>query len=83
MEKKEKRSGAKINVPGRYSLITLIGNSEISIEGLRGILDYDSELLRINTVSGIVALTGCKLTIEAMTPEEVYIKGKITSVEFI
>lgn len=83
MEKKEKRSGTKINVPGRYSLITLIGNSEISIEGLRGILDYDSELLRINTVSGIVALTGCNLTIEAMTPEEVYIKGKITSVEFI
>ncbi len=83
MEKKEKLSELKKNVLGRYSLITLTGNSEILIEGLRGILDYDCDTLRVNTVSGIVAVTGSGLTIEGLTAEEVSLKGRIVSVEFM
>lgn len=70
------------NIIGRYSLITITGNSEILIEGLRGILDYDAETFRVNTVNGIVAVMGSGLEITALTAEEVMLKGKISSVEF-
>lgn len=83
MEKREKLEDIKRNVLGRYSLITMTGNSEVIIEGLRGILDYDCDMFRANTVSGIVAVTGSELSIEGMTAEEVSIKGRIVSVEFV
>ena len=67
---------------GRYSVITVTGSSELLVEGLRGILDYDAETFRVNTVSGIVVVTGTGLEISALTAEEVMLKGKISSVEF-
>lgn len=70
------------NILGRYSLITVTGNSEILVEGLRGILDYDAETFRVNTVSGIVIVTGSNLELASLTAEEVVVKGKISSVEF-
>ncbi len=69
-------------VLGRYSLITVTANTELLVEGLRGILDYDAETFRVNTVSGIVVVTGRALEIASLTAEEVLIKGKISSVEF-
>ena len=67
---------------GRYSLITITGGSEIMVEGLRGILDYDEETFRVNTINGIVVVTGRNLEISALTAEEVILKGRISSVEF-
>ncbi len=69
-------------VLGRYSLITVTANTELLVEGLRGILDYDAETFRVNTISGIVVVTGRGLEIASLTAEEVLIKGKISSVEF-
>ena len=43
-------------VLGRYSLITVTANTELLVEGLRGILDYDAETFRVNTISGIVVV---------------------------
>lgn len=83
MEKREKSEDIKKNILGRYSLITMTGNSEVIIEGLRGILDYDCDSFRANTISGIVAITGSALSIEGLTAEEVCLKGRIVSVEFI
>ncbi len=70
------------NLLGIYSLVTLTGNSEVLVEGLRGILDYDSETFRVNTVSGIIVITGSSLELVSLTAEEVLLKGKISSVEF-
>ena len=67
---------------GRYSLITITGTGEIMVEGLRGILDYDAETFRVNTINGIVVVTGRDLEISALTADEVILKGKISSVEF-
>lgn len=75
-------SGEVEQALGRYSLITVTGNSEILVEGLRGILDYDAETFRVNTVSGIIVVMGSGLEISALTAEEVMLKGKISSVEF-
>lgn len=72
----------KREVLGRYSLLTITGAEEILIEGLRGILDYGAETVRVNTVSGIVIIMGSGLEISALTAEELLLKGKISSVEF-
>ena len=80
-EKKEKVSEFEKAI-GRYSLITMIGSSELMIEGMRGILDYSGESLRINTVSGMLLIMGVGLEITAMTAEEISLKGKIKSLEF-
>ncbi len=82
MEKKERKAELEKNILGRYSLITVTGNSELMVEGLRGILDYDAETFRVNTVSGIVVVTGRDLEITSLTAEEVVLKGRISSVEF-
>ncbi len=66
----------------RYSLITVVGNSELMVEGLRGILDYSSETLRVNTVSGILLIMGTGLEITSLTAEELSVRGKIISLEF-
>lgn len=80
-EKKEKVSEFE-KVIGRYSLITMIGNSELLIEGMRGILDYSGESLRVNTVSGMLLIMGVGLEITSLTAEELSLKGKINSLEF-
>ncbi len=72
----------KKEVFGRYSLLTITGSTEILIEGLRGILDYSAETVRVNTVSGIAVITGSGLEISALAAEELLLKGKISSVEF-
>ncbi len=82
MGKKEKISEFEKNVLGRYSQLTIVGNTEILIEGSRGILDYSSETLRVNTLSGIVLIAGSGLEIASLTAEEISLKGRILSVEF-
>ncbi len=45
-------------------------------------MDYSSEALRVNTLSGIVLIAGSGLEIASPTAEEIFLKGKILSVEF-
>lgn len=83
MGKKEKITELEKTLLGRYSLITMVGNSELLVEGLRGILDYSAESLRVNTISGIILIMGAGLEITALTAEEISVKGKINSLEFV
>lgn len=62
--------------------ITLIGNEQISIENYKGIIEYDSEKMRINTGGGIIKLFGTNLEINNVTTEEIFIIGNLTNIEF-
>ena len=62
--------------------ITLTGNSQFVIENYKGIIEYGSELIRINTAKGLVKIYGQSLEINTVTNEEIYIAGKIANVEF-
>lgn len=63
--------------------IEITGNSEINIENLRGILDYDENSFKINTRSGIVKIDGSGLILSSVTDENVCLKGNIIRIEFI
>lgn len=82
MGKREKLSELEKNLLARYSLITVVGSEQMMVEGLRGILDYSAETLRVNTLSGVILIMGAGLEITSMTAEALSLKGKITSLEF-
>lgn len=65
-----------------FPKITLIGNNQLTIENYKGIIEYDSEKIRINSVKGLIKIFGKDLEINTVTTEEIYITGNITNIEF-
>lgn len=62
--------------------IELTGNREISVDGCRGILEYDESVVRLNLGNMIIKITGAGLTIPSMTAEQTTVTGSIAAVEF-
>lgn len=63
--------------------ITLVGNQEAIIFNHKGIIEYTSSLIRINSRSGIIKLVGNDLEIKNILSEEIYIVGIIDIVEIL
>ena len=58
-------------------------NREVTLDGCKGILEYRSEVIRVNTNKMVVAFNGRGLNIKCLTNTSVVITGYITSDEFI
>lgn len=63
--------------------IKMIGNNEVFIENHKGILEYTSKILRLNSKLGDIKITGNELKIIEISQDEISINGIINSVEFI
>lgn len=63
--------------------ITLIGNQEAIIFNHKGIIEYTSTLIRINSKSGIIKVVGNDLEIKNILSEEIYVVGIIDLVEIL
>lgn len=63
--------------------ITLVGNLQLYIENHKGIIEYSTGLIRINTKSGILVVTGSDLIIRTIVIEEIIVVGRIDKVEFL
>lgn len=63
--------------------LELIGSRQLYLERHTGILGYSQEQIDVNTVSGVMRVKGEKLTLLAMTAEELRIGGKITAIELV
>jgi len=68
-----------MNVPK----LTMVGNSDLVVENYKGIIEYSSERIRVNTGAGIIKLTGRRLIIREITSEDILISGDIASLEFL
>ena len=63
----------------RQKAITeIIGSTRLSIQGLRDILSFSAEEIRIMTVSGMQRVCGDSLTITILPPDSIEIQRKIT-----
>ncbi|AKL95792.1 sporulation protein YqfC [Clostridium aceticum] len=62
--------------------ITMVGNLQIYIENHKGIIEYSSNRIRINTKSGVLRIIGKNLLIKNIILEEIIIIGEIQQVEF-
>ncbi|NLK86373.1 MAG: sporulation protein YqfC [Clostridiaceae bacterium] len=63
--------------------LTMVGNCDIMIENYKGVAEYSSDRLRINTGSGIVRIVGTGLIIREITSEDIIVSGTIHTLEFV
>ncbi len=63
--------------------VTLVGDLQLYIENHRGIIEYSTDRIRINTKAGTMTVTGVGLIIKGITIEEIMIMGKVHRVEFL
>ena len=63
--------------------LTIVGNGDMMIENYKGIIEYGSARIRVNTGLGVVKITGIGLQIKEITSEDIILSGKIHSLEFI
>lgn len=57
-------------------------NREVTIDGCHGILQYEKEIIKINTGSMVLSFTGRNLNIKCLASTSLVIDGYIMSVEF-
>ena len=65
------------------SQLDILSNKEALLEGCKGILEYDDNIIRISGHKMEIKFTGEGLTLKCLTTENIMITGKIWSVEFI
>lgn len=58
-------------------------NREVTIDGCKGILEYDAEIIRINTGNMVVTFKGRGLNIKCLTTSSIVVEGFILSIAFI
>jgi sporulation protein YqfC len=57
----------------------ILGNEQILVENYKGIIEYENNMVRLNNN---ITIYGTKLNVEEINFDEIFITGKITSVEF-
>ncbi len=63
--------------------ITILGDKKVDISNHKGIIEYTSELIRINSKIGIIKIIGKSMKIKNIFLEEINIDGIIEKVEII
>lgn len=63
-------------------IVTVIGRMELCIENYRGIIEYNEQLIRIQTKKGQIKISGKRLMICRYTGDEMQITGQIDAVEY-
>ena len=91
-KKKEKKSLAE-TVSGALELpkstlsglthIEFLSNREVSVEGYRGVLEYDENVIRLSAENMVIRIVGKDLYIKCYTPDGVVIGGYFVSLEFL
>lgn len=61
----------------------MVGSRQLYLEHHAGILAYSDEQIDVNTPEGILRVRGERLTLTAMTAEELRIGGAIAAVEWV
>ena len=64
-------------------LLSMQGNAELMIENHRGLLQYDSDEIRVRTKTFTVQVTGRKLTIQEYRKDVLIIRGWIERMQFL
>ena len=84
-EKKEKKETKRhfsslpsVNAP----CIELSGNRELLIEGSKGVLEYATDTIRVNTAGMLLTVCGRELNLRCISDSALIIDGFITSLSF-
>ncbi len=76
----------KLNLTAPLSSLTprieIHSNKEAIIEGCKSILEYDENIIKLNTGKLIVTFWGKDLIIKCLTPDSLIVDGFLTNIEF-
>ncbi|WP_422444142.1 sporulation protein YqfC [Thermoanaerobacterium sp. DL9XJH110] len=62
--------------------IVVTGRIAVFIENHRGIVEYNSENVRINTAVGVLGVKGDDLIIKSIVADEITVEGRLKAIEF-
>ena len=82
--KKQHESFSDFNSDSELQLphIELNSNRYASVEGCKGVIEYDGSVVRINCGRVIVKFSGDCLSIRALSTDRISVNGTIFSIEF-
>lgn len=63
--------------------LTMVGNKQLLIENHRGVLHFSPDQLRLALPEGALTVSGSRLVIKAIMPEEVLIEGDIAAIQYV
>lgn len=63
--------------------ITMVGNTQLTLENHRGIIEYEPDLVRISTNRGEIRVRGSELSIGSIIKEEIQLQGRIAAVDLV
>ncbi|MBR5219302.1 MAG: sporulation protein YqfC [Clostridia bacterium] len=61
--------------------VTVWADREAEIINHKGIIEYDTEIIKLNSVEGVVTIYGQNLDIKSITDEDISVTGKIFKIE--
>lgn len=84
-EKKEKFRlfSAEEVTSATETVINIMGNKEVSIDGCKGVIDYYDNFIKIKIIKGAAVFTGSSLQLTEFSDGGAVIKGNIESIEFL
>ncbi|MBR3150265.1 MAG: YabP/YqfC family sporulation protein [Eubacterium sp.] len=62
--------------------LEIVGNNQCVVDGLKGILEYTKDKIKIDLGKYAVTFTGSELYINALSHEGAVVEGTIMSMEF-
>ena len=68
---------------GNAPVIEMLSNRCVTVEGSTGILLYEKQCIKINTLKLIISFTGRNLNVKCVSGSCVEVSGFITAIEFI
>ena len=72
-----------LSAVGGTPQLLLSGNRELTVEGCKGILEYDEDIIRLNLGKLILRLTGRDLSLCTLTEDTAVVEGYLLSIEFL
>ncbi len=82
MEAVSEKMKLSSNILAGAPIITVIGQTELSIENYKGIIEYTGDLLRIQTKTGRIHIEGKNLVIRCYSEDAMKVSGFISLIQY-
>lgn len=81
-EKAAEMSGVPKDVAMGLPILTINGTNDLCVENYRGMTEYTDQIIRLQSKSGQIKITGKKLEVIYYTNDEMKIHGHIRTIEY-
>ena len=81
-EKAAEMSGVPKDVAMGLPILTITGTNDLCVENYRGMTEYADQIIRLQSKSGQIKITGKKLEVIYYTNDEMKIHGQIRTIEY-